>query len=183
VADSQISRIQELIDNGAGDASRLQHIKDTLEKGKKLYDSDQTYLDSLLNQYFAVKENPVKKDSITIHEDKISQDHEEETIQTNDEITILKKKVESLEYNIKLITKKKKISYGSAIAGAVLLAVGIAMVSFGMIAGSSFLLNPGSSGLGYGYASNDSMVMLMGWVIFWIGLIPTIVGVRWIAKA
>lgn len=40
LTDNQISRIQELIDNNAGDGSRLQHIKNILENGRiihKLY--------------------------------------------------------------------------------------------------------------------------------------------------
>ncbi len=169
--DSPISRIRELIENGAGDISRLQHIKDTLEKGKTLYGSDEIYLDSILDQYFTVKEKPIEKEPIT-------QSNNEPETPNNDEITILKKKVESLEYNIEQITKKKSISAGKAFAGAILLAIGIGLVSFGITAGSSFLFQPS-----YAMSGNSSMLMIAGWFMFWIGIIPTIFGVRLIAKA
>lgn len=47
-----IEKIQQLIDSGVGDdGGRLQYILETLQNGRKLYNSDQVYLDSLLNNY------------------------------------------------------------------------------------------------------------------------------------
>jgi uncharacterized membrane protein len=172
LTDSHISRIQELIGNGVGDIPRLEHIKDTLEKGKTLYASDQIYLDSILDQYFTVKEKPIKKESIT----QLEQEPEKPKIQPIDEITTLQKKVESLEYNIELIRTKKKMSYGKAFAGVILLTIGIILVSTGGAAGMSFLSTPP-------YSGNTSSNVVGGWILFWIGVIPTIFGVRLVAKA
>ena len=186
MTDSQISRIQELIDNNVGDNSRLHHIKDTLEKGKTLYDSDHIYLDSLLKRYFAVKEEPNEKETVsetTFADTDESVEPEKKENSSNDDISILKRKVESLEYNLEQIKKKKKISYVDAIAGAISLTIGIAMVSFGMIAGSSFLFNSADIGYGYGTSGSNSLIMMIGWAVFWIGLLPTVVGVRWISRA
>lgn len=46
-----LEKIQHLIDSGTGDIGRLQHILETLQNGRKLYNSDQGYLDKLLNNY------------------------------------------------------------------------------------------------------------------------------------
>lgn len=43
-----IDSIQELIEKGKGDSSRLQYIIGAIKEGKKLYDSDQKYVDSLI---------------------------------------------------------------------------------------------------------------------------------------
>ena len=40
-----ILRIKRLIDNRKGDPGRLQYISEALQKGKKLFNSDQIYLD------------------------------------------------------------------------------------------------------------------------------------------
>lgn len=46
-----LDKIQQLIDSGIGDIGRLQYILETLQNGRKLYNSDQSYLDKLLNNY------------------------------------------------------------------------------------------------------------------------------------
>lgn len=46
-----LEKIQQLIDSGIGDNGRLRYILETLQNGKKLYHSDQSYLDDLLNNY------------------------------------------------------------------------------------------------------------------------------------
>lgn len=53
--DNLISQIQELIENEIGDATQLQHIKETITNGKTLSDSDKKYLDSLILKYFRDK--------------------------------------------------------------------------------------------------------------------------------
>lgn len=46
-----VDKIQQLIDAGLGDIGRLEYILSTLKNGKKLYNSDQNYLDSLLKKH------------------------------------------------------------------------------------------------------------------------------------
>jgi hypothetical protein len=46
-----IEKIQQLIDSGTGDVGRLQYILEKLQNGRKLYNSDQSYLDNLLNNH------------------------------------------------------------------------------------------------------------------------------------
>ena len=43
--------VNYLISNGIGDLSRLEHIKETLQNNKELYDSDRKYLDELSEKY------------------------------------------------------------------------------------------------------------------------------------
>lgn len=52
-----ISKVQQLIDSGKGDARRLQHICDMISDNKPLYHSDQIYLKSLYETYFASRRN------------------------------------------------------------------------------------------------------------------------------
>lgn len=64
-----LEKIQQLIDSGIGDNGRLEHILSTLQSGKKLYNSDQDYLDRLLDNLEGhtsiksrVDKSPVKLD-------------------------------------------------------------------------------------------------------------------------
>ena len=72
-----------------------------------------------------------------------------------------------------------KMRKAVAIGGALLLAFGLLLIVFGSTTG--FI------GMCWGLSSNacrsDFGVMMVGWSIFWIGLIPTIFGIRYIAKA
>ena len=72
------SKIQKLIENEIGYVPRLQHIKETITNGKKLYDLDKKYLDSLVLKYFINNEfskvnegNPEDNESTNDTEDKI----------------------------------------------------------------------------------------------------------------
>lgn len=80
---------------------------------------------------------------------------------------------------------------GVAIGGAFLLAFGVLMIVFG--AESAFaamcwgatqqtLVTGGYQGTVI-QCHGDDMNMFFGWAIFWIGLIPTIFGIRYVAKA
>lgn len=51
-----------LIDSGIGDNGRLQHILETLRNGKKLYNSDQIYLDKILSNYDGHRDIPSTED-------------------------------------------------------------------------------------------------------------------------
>jgi len=52
VSDELCLKIIDLIESGIGDSKRLDHIIDTIQKEKPLYNSDKNYLDSLLFKYF-----------------------------------------------------------------------------------------------------------------------------------
>lgn len=45
-----LDKIQQLINTGIGDKSRLEHIISTIKNGKSLYNSDQNYLNNLLKK-------------------------------------------------------------------------------------------------------------------------------------
>lgn len=87
--------------------------------------------------------------------------------------------------------KGTKMRKGVAIGGAFLLAFGVLMIVFG--AESAFaamcwgatqqtLVTGGYQGTVI-QCHGDDMNMFLGWAIFWIGLIPTIFGIRYVAKA
>ncbi len=46
-----LEKIQRLIDSGIGDVGRLQYMYEALQNGRKIYNSDQSYLEKLLNNY------------------------------------------------------------------------------------------------------------------------------------
>ena len=48
-----LEKIQQLLDSGIGDAGRLTHIQDFIQNGKKLYLSDQDYLDKIISENFS----------------------------------------------------------------------------------------------------------------------------------
>ncbi|MCE2615127.1 MAG: hypothetical protein LVO36_04405 [Nitrosopumilus sp. (ex Thoosa mismalolli)] len=60
-----LPKVQELINSGNGDPSRLQHIYDTLSNNKPPYHSDQAYLesklDTLIQEEIPVKSAEIKK--------------------------------------------------------------------------------------------------------------------------
>ena len=72
-----------------------------------------------------------------------------------------------------------KMRKAVAIGGALLLAFGLLLIVSGAVTGFT--------GMCWGLSSNacrsDFLDMMFGWSIFWIGLIPTIFGIRYIAKA
>lgn len=45
-----LKKVLEFIENGKGDIARLEHIKDTIKKGKKMYQSDLNYLEDLFSE-------------------------------------------------------------------------------------------------------------------------------------
>lgn len=56
--------IDELLASDIGDKGRLEHIKNSISKGKTLYNSDKKYLDSLLNDnQKPITEQPQQNDS------------------------------------------------------------------------------------------------------------------------
>ena len=94
-----------------------------------------------------------------------------------------RKKAEAkLELGIK-DSKRTKMRWGVAIGGAILLAIGLVMVTGGAATGFAGMCWFSAMSASGARCYSDGLVMMMGWAIFWIGLIPTIFGVRFVAKA
>ena len=91
-----------------------------------------------------------------------------------------RKKAEAkLELGIK-DSKRTKMRWGVAIGGAILLAFGLVLIVSGAATGfAAMCWGPPTSVR----CHSDGLMMMMGWTIFWIGLIPTIFGIRYVAKA
>ena len=91
-----------------------------------------------------------------------------------------RKKAEAkLELGIK-DSKRTKMRWGVAIGGAILLAFGLVLIVSGAATGfAAMCWGPPTSVR----CHSDGLMMMMGWAIFWIGLIPTIFGIRYVAKA
>ena len=76
--------------------------------------------------------------------------------------------------------KRTKMRWSVAIGGAILLAFGLVLVVSGAATGFAAMCWGPSTSV---RCHSDGLMMMMGWTIFWIGLIPTIFGVRFVAKA
>ncbi len=83
-----LNKIQELIEKGVGDIPRLEDIKERLEAGKKLYQSDQDYINKILSKYGLVD---------TASEDKTISELEKALRRTTEKIEEMKKKIEIQE--------------------------------------------------------------------------------------
>lgn len=70
MSDNWLEDVNRLIDLGVGDKGRLEHIKDSLQNNKTLYDSDKDYLQKLKEQYLktgSVSEKHESSDSTESH--------------------------------------------------------------------------------------------------------------------
>jgi hypothetical protein len=56
IMSSLLNNVNLLIAKRVGDVTRLEHIKETIENNKKLYDSDLTYLDQLIKKHLFTNE-------------------------------------------------------------------------------------------------------------------------------
>ena len=73
--------VQRLLDLKVGDQGRLAHIMETMEKGKKLYRSDQKYLSNLISNYLGISTNNQQSQSHMLSE--LVQSHMPENITAN----------------------------------------------------------------------------------------------------
>ena len=186
--------VQQLLNDGKGDAGRLEHILSTIKKGHSLYVSDSEYIEKLLaglrntENIKQPNENPKESKS----EDTDSKDttkseihSEHSTSEQPTEIEILRKEVHKLQDKNHVIEEhlrnqvNQKMRKGNAIGGVILMAIGIIMV----VGGGAGAIDSMCIGQAYGTCRSDMMALIGGVVIFWIGMIPTIFGVRLIAKA
>jgi len=59
-----ITKVEDLIDTGKGDSGRLNHILEFLKNNRPLYQSDQIYLENILNSTFSVEEGPMLENTL-----------------------------------------------------------------------------------------------------------------------
>lgn len=187
--------VQQLLNDGKGDAGRLEHILSTIKKGHSLYASDSDYIEKLLAELRNTEnikqpnENPKesKSEDIDSKDTTKSEIHSEHsTSEQPTEIEILRKEVHKLQDKNHVIEEhlrnqvNQKMRKGNAIGGVILMAIGIIMV----VGGGAGAIDSMCIGQGYGSTCrSDMMAFIGGIVVFWIGMIPTIFGVRLIAKA
>ena len=77
------------------------------------------------------------------------------------------------------ILQKEKMKIGKAIGGSILLAIGLLFV----VGGGASVITSLCLGQPYGSCRSDFMMLIVGSIMFWIGIVPTIFGVRFVAKA
>ncbi len=94
------------------------------------------------------------------------------------EIELLKEKINKIQDPIH-IQNKSKMKKGQAVGGVILLAIGLMMV----VGGGAAVLTSMCLGQPYGSCRSDFITLIGGSIVFWIGMVPTIFGVRVIAKA
>ncbi len=113
----------------------------------------------------------------------LSSNQPTEIEQLRKEIHKLQDKNHIIEEHLKKQGVGHKIRKANAVGGVILMAIGIMMVTggAGMLI-SSLCLGQSTYGMG-GSCRGDMATGIAGIVIFWIGMIPTIFGVRTIAKA
>ena len=94
-----LNKIQELIEKGVGDIPRLEDIKEKLEAGKKLYQSDQDYINEILSKYGLVEtaDKPKEETSKSSSEDKIVSEIKKELGTATEKIEEMEKKIEIQE--------------------------------------------------------------------------------------
>ena len=198
LTDSQISRIQELIDNDVGDSSRLQHIKEALENGNQLYDSDQNYLDSLISKYFGDDKflNPEKEDEES--ETELKQNNEFVNLKTDtasdDQLKDLhdaQKKIDDLEKRTKYAEEQEYRkqyfkSEGTTLVFSVILGLfgilGVGHFYIGKIRKGAIFLISGLILMGAGVATitvGFGFVLILGYFILYIW---SIIGSRDLCK-
>ena len=173
-----------------GEKARIENIKARAEQGRILHQLDKKYIEKLA-AYIKYEEPKEKPESITSPEEPQST----LTSETLENQTPHEKAIESKRRNFFRKTKEQdtildqakktskdpnKMRWGVAIGGAILLAFGLVLVISGSAAGFA--------GMCWGVPSSvrcyDNLGMIiMGWGMFWVGLIPTILGVRYVAKA
>lgn len=61
MSDDLIGQVETLADLGVGDSARLTSIIDQIKQGKKLYSSDQIYVDNLISKFLFPRENNREK--------------------------------------------------------------------------------------------------------------------------
>ena len=186
--------IQHLINEGKGDTGRLEYILSKMKKGQSVYTSDKKYLENLLAESKQIKKiekpNEIPEESKSGSTD--SKDTVVSEIPSDDttskqptEIEILRKEIQKLQDRNHVIEEhlrnqtNPKMRKGHAVGGVFFMAIGIIMV----VGGGAAALDLMCIAHTYGTCRSDMMALIGGLVFFGIGMIPTIFGVRLIARA
>ena len=80
---SLLDNVIALINKGIGDLSRLEHIKDTIENNKQLYNSDRNYVDDLIKNYHVTNNQNNNENIPTSQENEESKDTPSKNIPEN----------------------------------------------------------------------------------------------------
>ena len=177
--------VKQLIDEGKGDTARLEHILSSIQRGVSLYTSDQDYVKKLFAEIKTSENPPPVEESIKTETKKIEPNPPPRQLT---EIEELRKEVHQLQDQNHTIEKHlknqggQKMRKANAVGGVILMAIGIMLV----VGGGASVLDQFCIGQSTGYGGtcrSDMMGFIAGAVIFWVGMIPTICGVRLIAKA
>jgi len=104
-----LNKIQELIEKRVGDIPRIEDIKERLEAGKKLYSSDQDYINEILSKYGLVDtaDKPKEELSKPSSEDKTVSELKKELGTTTEKIEEMEKKLEKQEKTTASIKRYK----------------------------------------------------------------------------
>ena len=132
-------KIQQLLDEGKGDIGRLNHILTKVKNGKHLWDSDQNYLDALLEESdstenYEIVEEPKTEESIPQEQEYQDEGHEQHSL----EIDQLRNEVHKLQDQNHLIEKHLRKqggksgsmarAFGRGVGGVSLFLFGLGMI-------------------------------------------------------
>ena len=96
MSDYLIKSIDKLLSKNIGDKARLEHIKETLEKEKDLYNSDEKYVQNLIDEHLD-NENIVEENRENTSKNNKSSDLEEKLQEAEEKINKLEKQSEKQE--------------------------------------------------------------------------------------
>ena len=198
----------KLLEMKVGDRPRIMGIKKRAEEGKILYQLDKKYLERL-TVYIRYEEEPKKiEPSTTQPQKKLAESYKVTPEKKTSFFKIRKKSNEDIPKTVENQTPSEnttgtagfeperertfkeiledqdgprdpnKMRWGVAIGGAVLLAFGLVLVVTGSAVGLE-----GMCFFAGGRCYTDIFQVFGGWAMFWIGIIPTIFGIRYVAKA
>ncbi len=129
-----LNKIQELIEKGVGDIPRLEDIKERLEDGKKLYQSDQDYINEILSKYGLVDtaDKPKEETSKSLSEDKTVSEIKKELGTATEKIEEMEKKIEIQE---KKTDSVKHRPTGVVVLGVLYIIAGLVSLLFAIVFG------------------------------------------------
>ena len=88
--------IQSLIDSGKGDVGRLEHIIQAIKEGKKLYDSDKKYVESILDtQVSSTESENTNHDEKNLHDVSSYHPEDQDEMRATDSTRVIKFSISS----------------------------------------------------------------------------------------
>jgi len=129
-----LNKIQELIEKGVGDIPRLEEIKERLEAGKILYQSDYDYIKEILSKYGLVDtaDKPKEETSKSLSEYKTVSEIKKELGTATEKIESMEKKIEIQE---KKTDSVKHRPTGVVVLGTLYIIVGLVSLLFAIVFG------------------------------------------------